>query len=336
MNSMNPMNRRRALKTLFCSSAALALNLQSRRAQGEIAKDALHLLSIGDFGTGGADQTAVAKAMQAFVGKTAIKTEGVWLLGDNFYSAVKGGFTLESPRWQAGIEAMYPATVFPGPLWAVLGNHDYHDNEGGEQVQLAYAKKLGARWKMPAKWYRFELGNPLQPLVTFLCLDSNLPTVSNGKDKKTGKPKRHLTEQEATEQLAWFKAELAKPRAPFTIVVAHHPLYTNGSHGDTKPLIEQWGSLLQEHKVHAYICGHDHDLQHLELEGQFTSFVLSGGGGAKPRPMKVTHKVPFGKPALGFTHLQIQADTLTFTHHGVDGAVLHRFSKKQDGSVVLG
>ena len=332
---MNPMNRRRALKTLFCSSAALALNLRPRRAQGEIAKEALHLLSIGDFGTGGADQKKVAKAMQAFMTKTAIKTEGVWLLGDNFYSVVKDGFSVKSERWQTGIEAMYPASVFPGPLWSVLGNHDYHDNEGGEKVQLAYAQQPGTRWKMPAKWYRFELGGA-QPLVTFLCLDSNLPTVSNGKDKKTGKDKKHLTEQEAAEQLAWFKAELAKPRAPFTIVVAHHPLYSNGSHGDTKPLIEQWGGLLQEHKVHAYMCGHDHDLQHLELEGQFTSFVLSGGGGAKTRPLKGEHKVPFGQDTFGFTHLQMQADALTFTHHGVDGAALHQFTKKLDGSVVIG
>ena len=42
---MNDFTRRRALKTLFCSSAALALNLQARRAQAEIAKDGLQSLS---------------------------------------------------------------------------------------------------------------------------------------------------------------------------------------------------------------------------------------------------------------------------------------------------
>ena len=45
-----------------------------------------------------------------------------------------------------------------------------------------------------------------------------------------------------------------------------------------------------------------------------------------------TCKVPFGQQAFGFTHLQIQSDVLTFTHLGIDGAELHRFAKKLDGS----
>lgn len=332
---MPSISRRRALKTLFCSSAALALNLQPRHVAAQIADRALHLLAIGDFGTGAADQIAVAKAMQNFVTERKLKTEGLWLLGDNFYGAVKEGFTVGSKRWQTDIEDMYPASVFPGPCWAVLGNHDYHDNPGGEQVQLAYAaSKPGLRWTMPSKWFRFDLGAPA-PMVTFICLDSNLQKVSGGKDKKTGKPKAHMSADEEKAQLEWLKAELQKPRAPFTVVVAHHPLYSNGSHGDSSALIEQWGDLLQQHQVHAYLCGHDHDLQHLELEGKFTSFVLSGGGGARTRKLASERRMPYGSDVHGFTHLQIQDDALTFTHHGVSGGVLHTFTKKRDGSVVI-
>lgn len=328
------VTRRRALQTIFCSSAMLSLNLRRGfAASAGPGKGGLHFLAIGDFGTGGADQQRVAGAMRDFVGKHSLKPDGLWLVGDNFYSKDKNGFSPESPRWKKEIEEMYPASVFPGPQWAVLGNHDYHDNEGGEQVQLAYARKRGVRWTLPAKWYRLDLGSP-QPLVTFLCLDSNLPTVSGGKkDAKTGKPRSSMTAAEETAQLAWFKAELAKPRAPFTVVVAHHPVYSNGSHGDTKPLIAQWGGLMQEHKVHAYLCGHDHDLQHLELEKLFTSFVLSGGGGAKTRDLDGgNHKVPFGKRTHGFTHLGVTADELTFTHYDDQGAPLHGFTKKRDGS----
>ena len=42
-----PLSRRRAIQTLFCSSAALALNICPDRANAEIAKEALHLLTIG-------------------------------------------------------------------------------------------------------------------------------------------------------------------------------------------------------------------------------------------------------------------------------------------------
>ena len=331
-----PLTRRRAIQTLFCSSAALALNICPDRANAEIAKEALHLLTIGDFGTGAADQQKVAAAMKKFVTDKGIQTSGLLLLGDNFYSLDKSGFSTDSPRWKAGIEEMYPAEVFSGPMWAVLGNHDYHDNPGGEKVQLAYAAKPGVRWKMPSKWYRFDLGPADKPLVTFICLDTNLPAVSGGVDKKKKTMRSSMTAAEEQEQLAWLKAELATSRAPFTIVVGHHPLYSNGSHGDTKALLEQWEPLFEEHKVHAYLCGHDHDLQHLEMKGRFTTHLLSGGGGASTRKLSGTHKVPFGKDVHGFTHLQITADALTFTHHSADGTVLHSVTKKQDGSFDLG
>lgn len=291
---------------------------------------------IGDYGTGASDQVKVAQAMQKFVGKQNMQPAGLLMLGDNFYGPVKDGFTADSKRWGSDIESMYPESVFPGPMWAVLGNHDYHDNAGGEKVQLAYSQKAGTRWSMPGKWFRFDLSPEGAPLVTFVCLDSNLPAVFGGLDKKTKKPRSSMTGEEERDQFAWLEAELQKPRAPFTIVMAHHPLYSNGDHGDTKPLINQWEPLFQKHKVHAYLCGHDHDLQHLELEGRFTTHLLSGGGGARTRKLEGGRKAPFGKDVHGFTHLQIKPDSLKFTHHAADGAVLHLVTKRQDGSFELG
>lgn len=331
-----PLSRRRAIQTLFYSSAAMALNVRADRAAAAIAPEALHLLMLGDYGTGSKDQAKVAEAMQKFVAESRVKPAGLLMLGDNFYSEDKSGFSTESKRWSLGIEEMYPASVFPGPMWGVLGNHDYHDNAGGEKVQMAYAAKPGVRWQMPNKWYRFDLGPQDQPLVTCICLDTNLPAVSGGEDKKKKTLRSSMTAAEEAGQLAWLKTELAKPRAPFTIVIGHHPLYSNGSHGDTKELIAQWEPLFQEHQVHAYLCGHDHDLQHLELQDRFTSHLLSGGGGASTRKLSNERKMPYGKDVHGFTHLQITAATLTFTHHAADGAVLHRFTKQPDGSFQVG
>ena len=63
-----PLTRRRAIQTLFCSSAALALNIRPDCANAEVAKEAMHLLMIGDFGTGAADQQKVAAAMKKRIG----------------------------------------------------------------------------------------------------------------------------------------------------------------------------------------------------------------------------------------------------------------------------
>lgn len=331
MNSPSGLSRRRALKTLFCSSACLSLNLQRSGSLQAAGADSLDLLVIGDFGTSGSDQLKVAKAMREYCRGSKMIPQALLLLGDNFYSAAKDGFSTESVRWKNTFEDVYPADVFPGPCWAVLGNHDYHDNPGGEQVQLAYAEKAGARWKMPAKWYRFDLGPSGDPLATVIALDSNLPTVSGGKDKKTGKARGCLTPAEVEAQQAWLAAELKTRRAPFTLVMAHHPLYSNGDHGDTDELIESWGPLLQEHRVHAYLCGHDHDLQHLELEGLHTSFVISGGGGARTRKLDSDRKIPYGKDIHGLTHIRVEREALIITHLDSDGGVVHRFTKRTDG-----
>jgi hypothetical protein len=91
-----------------------------------------------------------------------------------------------------------------------------------------------------------------------------------------------LTRQQHDAQPRWLEAELEKPRStPFLALSAHHPLYSNGIHRDNPKLIAQWDSLLRRHKVDLYFSGHDHDLQHLEFKGHSTSFVISGGGGAK-------------------------------------------------------
>jgi tartrate-resistant acid phosphatase type 5 len=337
LHTPSGLSRRRALRTLFCSSAALSLNLRSTGAleAAEPTANPLDLLMIGDFGTTGDDQMDVAEGMVDFCRKESITPAALLLLGDNFYSAAKDGFSTESIRWKNTFEDVYPAEVFPGPCWAVLGNHDYHDNPGGEIVQLAYSKRTGTRWRMPAKWYRFELGPKNSPYATVIALDSNLPAVSGGTEKKTGKKRGSLTDEEAKEQLTWLTSQLKSKRAPFTIVMAHHPLYSNGDHGDTQSLINSWGPLFQEHRVHAYVCGHDHDLQHLELEGLHTSFVLSGGGGARTRKLDNDRKMPYGKEVHGFTHLRVGPESLTFTHHNDDGKRLHRFTKRLDGTVEI-
>jgi hypothetical protein len=321
--------RRRLLKTVFCSSAALSLNLRPQAVKAAAGED-LHLMMIGDFGSMEPSQEAVANGMQKYLKASGAKPEWLLLVGDNFYKPMPGG--LKSERWKTGFEDMYPASVFPGPCPAVLGNHDYHDNKGGEQVQLAYAKQGGTRWTMPAKWYRMELGK----LVTFLFIDTNLRSISGGtitaKDG-TKIERNSLTADEEAAQWTWLKDELAKPRAPFTVVVGHHPVYSNGQHGDSKELVKTLAPMLQQAGVHLYLCGHDHDLQHLELEGLKTSYVLSGGGGARVRDLtNKDRKMPFGTAVYGFSHLEVNAERIIVRHMDANAKQIHAFEKKLDHS----
>ena len=88
-------------------------------------------------------------------------------------------------------------------------------------------------------------------------------------------------------------------------MLGHHPLYSNGKYQGTPKLIEEIGELMEENGVHMYLSGHEHDLQHIELEGLKTSFVISGGGGARVRGGKEKHKGNFFQVVHGFSHLSI-------------------------------
>lgn len=329
------MNRRRFLKQSFCFSAACSIGLSLPEGRAASSKGR-YFLTIGDYGSGDRNQTAVADAMKRFVEEAGGAPDGLWLLGDNFYSEMKGG--VDSVRWRTGFEEMYPASHFPGPCRVVLGNHDYHDNSGGEQVQLQYAKAhTGTRWTLPSKWYRVDYPSAEEPLVTFLCLDSNLPSVSGLADVLGRRLRPSLTSAEDEAQRQWFEAELAKPRrAPFLAVVAHHPLYSNGSHGDTKRLIKAWDRLFREHKVDFYFCGHDHDLQHLEFKGHPTSFVTSGAGGARARGIKEAGRGPFSRGDIyGFSEWRIEPERFVVNHYDVNRRLLHSFAKTPEGEMTV-
>lgn len=320
MPHASPITRRRLIRTLFCSSVAMNLNLAHRAAAAEPAPSGtLHFLAVGDFGSGSKYQFAVARAMVKYSESLGKPAAGLLLLGDNFYGRMPGG--VKSERWQTGFSQPYPGKNFPGPCWAILGNHDYHDTPGNEQVQLRYAASLSrkTRWTMPGKYYRVDF-----PQVTFLMLDTNWKPISGGGQ---GNRKPCLTDEEKALQLTWLQKQLASPRAPFTVVCGHHPIYSDSKHGDTEPLVKELGPLLEKAGVHLYLCGHDHDLQHLELDGLRTSFVLSGGGGASLYPHGEVRKNSAVFETFGFSHLSVSNSRLTVRHIDPDGKILHAFTK---------
>lgn len=337
-------SRRRAFKLSFAFSAASVLAGRSF-AERDTALPAteeppsappvndpecLHAIVWGDWG---ADddrkaQTAVARGMARYVRQLPAVPACQFLLGDNFYGSFKGG--VKSPRWKEQFEDMYPADALPGPCHALLGNHDYDDAPGIKIVaELQYARTHpGKRWHMPGNWYAVSLTDPQgRPLAECLLLDSNY------KNRVVS-----LSAGERARQLVWLEERLAAPRlAPWLIVMAHHPLYSQGVHGDHKALIGDWDGLFRQYGVHLYLAGHDHDLQHLEFEGHPTSFVISGGGGARARHGEMEKapkkRGPYAQTVYGFSHLQLSAEKLTLRHLDANGREVHAFSKTPAGVV---
>ena len=129
-----------------------------------------------------------------------------------------------------------------------------------------------------------------------------------------------------------------KPRStPFLAVLAHHPMYSDGPHGDHATLIQDWDPLFRKYGVHLYLAGHDHDLQHLELESHPTSFFLSGGGGSGIYNLKISpaHRGPYAQKVYGFSHLSVTKKHMTLRHLDSEGHILHSFRKSKDGEVTI-
>ena len=297
------------LMLLFIACACGSTVAQTTQPVREI-----QLLAMGDWGSGDKNQRAMAEALAQYASSQSMHITAMLTAGDNFYNHMTG---IDDPEWKKRFEDMYDPVRLNIPFYATLGNHDYEKDEW--KAQLAYPKaNPQSRFKLPNQWYRLDLPAD-NPLVTILMLDSN---------------KSLMGEEKWAEQKGWLTEQLSAPRkTKWTIAVAHHPLYSNGAHGDNGVLQREWSKLFAEHGLDMYICGHDHDLQHLEIKDYPVSLVLCGGGGANIRKMVVDQRGPFSKTSYGFAHLTISEDVLLVKLLDQQLNILHEFTRDHEKTV---
>ena len=290
-------------------------------------------------GKGYAAQSQVAQGMQQYVKARKLRPDALFLLGDSWYGDLPGGS--QSPRWQSQFEQMYPAELFPGPAYTMLGNHDYQmlpPEVNKVEAELEYAR-VGrgsdgnpTRWTLPARWYSFDFPAHA-PLMHCIVLDSNMPAADGKLQHGTNFT---LTPEQQSEQLHWLETQLQRPRtAPFLVVMAHHPVYSNGPHGDHPVLVRDWDPLFRKYSVDFYMAGHDHDLQVLQFEDHPTTHFLSGGGGADLYVLKIDdfQRGPYAQEIHGFSHLSVSQHELQLRHLDSDGRFLFGIGKTPSGAL---
>lgn len=267
----------------------------------------VNLLAIADWGDDTWAEEDVAEAMARYAESAEREVDAVLLAGDNFYEDLTG---VDDPRWRL-FEDLFDPQRLNMPFYAALGNHDYG---GNDLIELEYARLHPAsRWKMPARWYRIDLPAD-HPLVTVFMLDSNY---------------KRMSMEQFESQRQWLETELRKPRATtWTVVCAHHPLFTNGRAGDDPFLQEQWDELFREYNVDFYIAGHDHDMQHLKVPGHETSFMVCGGGGAGIRDLVRSDRGPFAYSMHGFVHLRFGERTADILFLDKSGRPVYAFEQR--------
>lgn len=233
-------------------------------------------VALGDWGRrGDIVQRGVAQGMA--LAAHEIESRFVIAAGDNFYPG--GVASVTDPHWKQSFEDVYTDAALRTPWYPALGNHDYR---GVPQAQVAYTGH-SRRWRMPGRYYRVPGAAVGAPQLDLFVIDTT-PMVDdvNLGERVQQLCRGHWWEEQPDPQLAWLRTALARSRAPWKIVVGHHPIYS-GSHGDSPVLIARVAPLLEAFGVQAYVNGHDHDLAaHPAQAGRLRLHRRRSGGRAGP------------------------------------------------------
>jgi hypothetical protein len=123
---------------------------------------------------------------------------------------------------------------------------------------------------------------------------------------------------------------LANSTADYLVVAGHYPIYSVCEHGPTASLIQQLKPLLEHYKVNAYLAGHDHCMEYLNLGGN-SSLDHHGIGSAHVNDPSTAHESAVPVASLkfhaqgvggGFASFVVSTAGLTVRHHNGDGEVV--------------
>ena len=326
-----------ALGVLFLAVPVLAAGLAP--ADGP----ATRFVVLGDTGTGDAGQYAVK---DAFLGVCAARgCDAAIINGDLIYDT--GVSSANDPQFATKFEAPY-ADV-PLTFYLTLGNHDNSaDEDGGLGTDagkgdhmVAYHPGASGKWHLPARYYEARVGD-----VSLFSLDTNT-MMSYGATRRGVDPLATALGQDPAmlAQAAWLDAALAASDAPWKIAFGHHPLYSNGEHGNAGAYESQGQDVLgapfpttlglgvklflESHvcdRADLYLAGHDHDLQWLAPhESCGATELIVSGAGAKARELQDPARNPVHYQrgdTLGFWWLELRENEMTAAAYDSAGALL--------------
>lgn len=270
-------------------------------------------VAIGDWGRDGADrQKQVAAAMAAAAAD--VDSRFVLSVGDNFYPA--GVSSARDPQWRTSFEEIYPQAALHTPWYVALGNHDHR---GDPDAQIAYSQQ-SRRWRMPARYYVATSEQTAMPGLDLFVLDT-APMLPMHGELLAQTIRGRFSWGRRDDQLAWLDAALGRSRAPWKVVVGHHPIYTGGRHGEPPELIADLAPILEKHSVQAYVAGHDHVLQHVRRGP--VDYIVTGSG-ASAGPVRTVKGTRFKASREGFAVFSVQPETMTLEFRDFAGRSLYR------------
>lgn len=87
-----------------------------------------------------------------------------------------------------------------------------------------------------------------------------------------------ILQQSWQENLLELETKLARSKAPWKLVIGHHPVRRNNRPDNNMDLLPTLEPILEKYGVQAYFCGHEHNLQYIHQPDSSVHYVITGGG----------------------------------------------------------
>eukprot|EP00177_Eucheuma_denticulatum_P005864 GFKZ01010686.1.p1 GENE.GFKZ01010686.1~~GFKZ01010686.1.p1 ORF type:complete len:393 (-),score=64.53 GFKZ01010686.1:2508-3686(-) len=252
----------------------------ARSMLSAVAGSPLTFLVVGDWGRDGmCCQRDVAAEMS--IAAVKLKPQFVVGVGDNFYEhGIAASTDGQVDRSWRDVYVRPHGSLSELPWKVILGNHDHR---GEVKAQTVLGRKE-ALWGMPDTYYFETVGDVFMAFLDTTCMYYN-----DAQLKDEFMQSDSLTHFYRDNQVAALRKHLAETDAKWRIVFGHHPFFSSAEHGlDEASQRRQLHTILmpifREHKVAAYIGGHEHSLEHHEKDG--VNFFVSGAG-SKISPLEM-------------------------------------------------
>jgi Calcineurin-like phosphoesterase len=225
----------------FYNASEVSLKCPLPSEQASKSEKPFRFIAFGDFGADTLFQKRLADVMGRVYQQTPFQT--ALLLGDNIYPNGDVAKLAESH-----FEKPYRYLIAQNVRFiAALGNHDTKDHHEADSMRY---------FGMPSPYYKATQG----PVDFFVLNTINFKSDPIQRD--------------------WLEKELSDSKAPWKIVMAHHPMISSGRYyGKDKKLTAQLLPVLKRYHVDFYLNGHEHLYERFKPQDGL-QMVTSGGGGA--------------------------------------------------------
>ncbi len=299
--------------------ATISLSAQVRQLT-ENDLEGVNIIVANDLGRNGYyEQKPIAEQMGEWAEKADV--EFVAAIGDVHH--FNGIISTQDPLWTTNYELIYKHPELMIDWYATLGNHEYR---GNTQAVLDY-KNVSRRWVMPDRYYTLTQEADDGSTIRYIFLDTT-PLIDKYRNDNTDYP--DACKQDMEKQLAYVDSVLTVSKETWTVVMGHHPIYseTRKNISERTDLQKRLDPILRKHNVDFYINGHIHNFQHIKIK-ESPIHYFTNSSASLSRKVKDTEGTQFKSDKAGFSILSANKNRLAIYFMDGNGDCIYGFEKKK-------